>query len=534
MQGEACLHGSRDFFLYNDLLYLCRQLLFSAVLRTLSIMNRPFIFYNTLSRREEEFVPAEEGKVGFYGCGPTVYNYAHIGNLRAYVLHDTLARALRRGGYEVTQVMNITDVGHLSGDGDEGEDKMIKSAKERGKAVLEIAQIYTDAFFADTDRLNILRPSIVCKATDHIPEMIAMIERIEKNGFAYNAGGNIYFDTAKDPGYGKLARLKADTGEARARAAEDGNKKSARDFALWFTRSKFDRQALVWDSPWGTGYPGWHIECSAMSMKYLGDSFDIHCGGADHIPVHHTNEIAQSEAATGKSPYVRYWLHNEFLVMGKDKMSKSSGGFLTLQSLVDRGYHPLDYRYLLLGAHYRSQLQFSFEALDGAKSARRTLSAKIRALAARSGWNGKPEGEAGSYGEAARARIDEFDEAMRRDLSTPRALAALWGLLKDPAIEPGEALRAALDMDEALGLGFLQEANSVAAGGGACDETGGSPNAGSFSPEEEAEIRELVERRAEAKKARDFAKADEIRAALRERGIVLEDGPGGTSWRAAD
>jgi len=257
----------------------------------------PFAFYNTLGRTTQVFEPMQAGKAGFYGCGPTVYNYAHIGNLRAYVLHDVLVRSLRRAGFDVNHVMNITDVGHLSGDNDEGDDKMVKSAEERGKSVLEVAELYTRAFFADTDRLNITRPTVVCKATEHIADMIALIQRIEKNGFTYSAGGNLYFDITKAPAYGELALLRLDDLQAGARTAIDECKRNPHDFVLWFTKSKFENQALVWDSPWGRGYPGWHIECSAMSIKYLGEQFDIHAGGIDHIPIHHTNEIAQSLGA---------------------------------------------------------------------------------------------------------------------------------------------------------------------------------------------------------------------------------------------
>jgi len=469
-----------------------------------------FAFFNTLGREKQPFKPLQEGKVGFYGCGPTVYNYAHIGNLRAYVHHDILVRSLRRAGFDVNHVMNITDVGHLSDDADDGEDKMVKSAEERGKSVLEIADFYTKAFFNDTERMNITRPSVVCKATEHIGEMIALIQRIEKNGFTYFAGGNLYFDISKFPSYGELALLRLDDLKAGARIEQDENKRNAGDFVLWFTKSKFENQALVWDSPWGRGYPGWHIECSAMSMKYLGENFDIHAGGIDHIPIHHTNEIAQSEAATGKKPWVKYWLHNEFLVLNKGKMSKSAGGFLTLQTLVDDGYDPLDYRYFLIGGHYRSQLQFSMESLEGAKNARKSLVDKVRALAAKCDVNAAADTEKTAH------YIEDFNKAIEDDLNTPRALAELWGLLKEGAAEP-ETLAAIFDMDRVLGLGLEN----------ACKNETQTGDEDSMTHE----IEELIAKRAEAKKAKNFADADSIRQNLKERGIILEDGPAGTTWR---
>jgi cysteinyl-tRNA synthetase len=479
--------------------------------------------FNTLGRELQVFEPLEAGQVGFYGCGPTVYNYAHIGNLRAYVVHDVLVRTLRRMGYRVKHVMNITDVGHLSGDNDEGDDKMVKSAEERGKSVMEIADFYIKAFFNDTERMHILRPDIVCRATGHIGDMIALIQKIEARGFTYSAGGNLYFDVTRFPAYGELARLRLEDLKAGARTGVDENKRNPQDFVLWFTRSKFENQALVWDSPWGRGYPGWHIECSAMSIKYLGEQFDLHAGGIDHIPIHHTNEIAQSEAATGKSPWVKYWLHNEFLVLNQGKMSKSAGGFLTLQSLIDSGCDPLDYRYFLLGGHYRSQLQFSREGLEGARNARRSLLDKVRALAAKAGagvveaaLEAQNRAEAVLSG-AARMYLAAFDRALHDDLSTPRALAELWRVLRDGGLESGEILTVIFDMDRVLGLGLGEQAKK------------------SFEQAEDAdtlkEIEDLIARRAEAKKAKDFVRADAIRDTLKGRGILLEDGPAGTIWR---
>lgn len=474
-----------------------------------------FLLYNTLGRELQVFKPISEGKVGFYGCGPTVYDYAHIGNLRAYVVHDILVRSLRRAGFEVTHVMNITDVGHLSGDNDEGDDKMVKSAGERGKSVLEIANFYTQSFFHDTSRLNIQRPTVVCKATDHIMDMIGLIRRIEERGFTYSAGGNLYFDTSLFPSYGELALLRLEDLKHGARVEVDRNKRNLTDFVLWFTKSKFENQALAWDSPWGRGYPGWHIECSAMSIKYLGEQFDIHAGGIDHIPIHHTNEIAQSEAATGKKPWVRYWLHNEFLILNKNKMSKSAGGGLTLQRLLDSGCEPLDYRYFLLGAHYRSQLQFSWDSLSGAKNARKSLLDRIKTLAEKAGTL-SPDiaGEDGGAG----AYLETFNKALEEDLSTPRALAELWGLLRDNGIKPAAALAAAFDMDEVLGLG-LREAARAALDKGPEDR------------DLSREIEKLIAERGEAKKTKDFIRADSIREVLKKRGIILEDGPAGTSWR---
>ncbi|MCL2833529.1 MAG: cysteine--tRNA ligase [Treponema sp.] len=481
--------------------------------------------YNTLGRELQDFKPITPGKVGFYGCGLTVYNYAHIGNLRAYVTHDILTRTLRRMGYDVTHVMNITDVGHLSDDADSGDDKMVRSAEERGKSVLEIAEFYTQAFYSDMEKLNIAKPAIICKATEHVPQMIELIKRIEANGFTYSAGGNLYFDISKFPHYGDLAMLHMDELKAGARIAKDANKRNPADFVLWFTKSKFENQALVWDSPWGRGYPGWHIECSAMSMKYLGEHFDIHAGGVDHIPIHHTNEIAQSEAATGRHPWVNYWLHNEFLIMEKGKMSKSAGDFITLKDLIDRGFDPMDYRYFLLGGHYRSQLQFSWAAMEGARNARKSLTEKIAAMAQKVPdflEDRKPP----LVFESTENYLEAFNRAMEEDLSTPRALAELWGLLRENSSVPGDTtvseskitgiLTAVLDMDRVLGLNLEKILKK------------------SEKQEDKAlsaEVEALVLERTEAKKAKNYAKADEIRNKLNKMGIILTDSPAGTTWK---
>ncbi len=454
---------------------------------------------NTMSRKKEVFRPFVPGKVGIYTCGPTVYNYAHIGNLRAYVFADTLKKMFRVNGYDVQHVMNITDVGHLSSDADEGEDKIEKSATREGKTVWEIADFYTQAFLHDLELLQVERPNIICPATQHIPEIIAMIRRLEERGLAYVAGGNVYFDTSKFPDYGRLARLNLSKSSNIARVEKDPNKRSPHDFVLWFTFYKYSSHAMLWDSPWGRGFPGWHIECSAMASKYLGERFDIHTGGIDHIPVHHTNEIAQSEGALGHQ-WVSYWLHNDFLIVGGDeKMAKSGSGFLTLQSLIDRGYDPLDYRYYLLGAHYRSPLEFTFEGLDGAKNALKRLRQKFIDL------RGQNQGE-------VKANDPIFDEYRTRflqnindDLNTPKALAVLWGVVDSPRIAPAMKIKIAGSFDQVLGI---------------------DP----FRIREETipdEVRVLIEERSRARTNHDWARADTIREELLKHGYEVQDSKSG-------
>ena len=465
--------------------------------------------YNTMGREIQDFIPINEGRVGMYTCGPTVYSYAHIGNLRTFIFEDILKRTFEYFGYSVKHVMNVTDVGHLTDDADEGEDKILKSAKEAGKTVWEIADFYTKAFFNDIALLNIETPSVICKATDHIEDMIKLIKRIEKNGFTYESGGNLYFDVLKFPDYGKLALLKLEDLKAGARIAVDEKKKNPHDFVLWFTKSKFEHQAMMWDSPWGRGYPGWHIECSAMSMKYLGDHFDIHCGGMDLIPVHHTNEIAQSEAATGKK-WVNYWLHGEFLVLKKAKMSKSKGNFLTLSTLKEKGYDPLDYRYFCLGAHYRSQLQFGFEAMDSAKSGRRGLMDRVARI--REEFQKQAEKKA-DFADVEKANnyLKSFEENISQDLNVPKALAALWNITKDSSIPASAKYPVILRMDRVLGLKLdTAELEKV---------------------DLSNDIKALVEEREQARKKKDYKRADEIRNILSERGIILEDTPQGVKWR---
>ena len=452
--------------------------------------------FNTMTRQTEPVDPVAPGKLGVYCCGPTVYNFAHIGNMRTYVFEDALRRALEMAGYKVKHVMNITDVGHLTSDADEGEDKMIVAMKREGKTAHDIAAFYTDAFFRHAQALNIKRPHVTCKATEHIGEMIGLVKRLEENGLAYVAGGNVYFDVKAFPRYGEMAGLDLEKQRAGARIDVDKNKRSPFDFALWFTQSKFENQEMIWDSPWGKGYPGWHVECSAMSMKYLGEQFDIHCGGIDHIPVHHTNEIAQSEGASGKSPWVRLWMHGEWLVTDKAKMSKSAGGFTTVDTLIEKGYDPLAFRYLCLQAHYRQQLAFSFDALDGAANSLDRLRRSMMALREESGGKATPPADDHS-------RLVEFQGFLADDLNLPRALAVLWNVLNKDEAPAAEKLGLLYRFDEVLGLG-LQDYEPSA-------------------EEVPTEILEMVEQRQAARKAKDFAEADRLRDAVLDAGYDIKD-----------
>ena len=453
--------------------------------------------YNTMTRSIDEFKPIHPGCVGMYTCGPTVYNYAHIGNLRTYIFEDTLKRSLIHAGYKVNHVMNITDVGHLTGDGDDGEDKLEKSSRETGRSVWDIAKFYTEAFFKDEEALNIIRPDVVCNATAHVQQMIELIKRLEAGGHTYIAGGNVYFSIDTFPKYGALARLKLGELMSGARIEVDSNKRNPKDFVLWFTNSKFGNQAMMWDSPWGRGYPGWHIECSAMSMHYLGEQFDIHCGGIDAIPVHHTNEIAQSEAATGKN-WVNWWMHGEFLLTEKGKMSKSSGEFLTLPYLQKLGFDALDYRYFVLGAHYRTQLQFSMEGLKGAANARNGLMERIKELG--TDCSASVSGKAQAY-------LDEFDSYIGNDLATPRAMSVLWNMLKDEEVSDADKMFCVKYMDQVLGLKLDKVENA--------------------EPEFPAGLMDLIEQRTAAKKEKNWAKADEIRNRIEEMGYMVKDTPQG-------
>lgn len=501
-------------------------------------------FFNTMGRKIEEFVPVAPGHVGFYGCGPTVYNYAHIGNLRAYVFLDILDKTLTYFGYSIKHVMNITDVGHLTGDADDGEDKMVRTAEQRHQSVLDVAKFYTDAFMSDIDALNIRHPDVICKATEHIPEMIELIKKIEANGHTYMAGGNLYYDISTFPDYGKLANLNLDELKAGAGRRKvsiiDQNKRNPGDFVLWFTKSKFENQAMTWDSPWGRGYPGWHIECSAMSMKYLGKHIDIHTGGVDHIPVHHTNEIAQSEGSftpeeRAEGPWVKYWLHNEFLVIeGGNKMSKSSGNFLRLQTLLDKGYDALDYRFFLLGGHYRKQIYFSWDAMGSAKNGREALNERVAKLIKKAnseenlGLSEKNFAEELSkINSDKKDNITHFEEGLENDLATPIALSALQKESNGKDRKAGDALSNIFKMDKVLSLKVIENAFALlkkqAEITNGKDDHAGDPEAD--------EITRLVGERTAAKKAKDFAKADKIRNDLAARGITIIDTPSGAVWK---
>lgn len=507
--------------------------------------------YNTMGKRVEEFKSIKEGYVGFYGCGPTVYNYAHIGNLRAYVFLDILDKTLKYLGYDIKHVMNITDVGHLTGDNDDGKDKMLKTAEERHQSVLEVARFYTEAFLKDIDSLNIRRPDVLCKATEHIDDMIELIKKIEANGHTYMAGGNLYFDISTYPDYCKLANLNLEdliAGAGKRKVSViDENKKNPGDFVLWFTKSKFEDQAMVWDSPWGRGYPGWHIECSAMSMKYLGKHFDIHTGGIDHIPVHHTNEIAQSEGSyteedRKEGPWVNYWLHNEFLILEGGKMSKSSGNFITLQtelpkekgySLKEKGYEPLDYRFFLLGGHYRKPLVYSLQGMDSAKSGREALNQRVAKLILKAKTEEKVDLTLENFADVlGKMKVESenlvrFKEGLESDLATPIALSALQKESNGKNRKAIDALAAIYEMDNIISLDVIKNAFAFIK---KQEEEKAKENSHEGDPEAD-EINALVEERTNAKKAKDFAKSDKIRDELAARGITIIDTPNGAIWK---
>ena len=458
--------------------------------------------YNTLTKSVDEFVPNEEGKVAMYTCGPTVYHFAHIGNLRSYIMEDVLEKYLRYVGYDVKRVMNITDVGHLTSDGDTGEDKMLKGAKREHKTVMDIARFYTDAFMADCEKLSIKRPDVVEPATNCIPEFIHMIEVLLEKGYAYIAGENVYFDTSKLDNYYVLSSQNEEDLQVGVRedVEEDTNK---RNFVLWFTKSKFDNQELKWDSPWGVGYPGWHIECSCISMKHLGEYMDIHCGGVDNIFPHHTNEIAQSEAYIGHK-WCNYWFHVNHLNTKNGKMSKSKGEFLTVSLLEEKGYNPMAYRFFCLQSHYRKPLEFSWDALDNVVSAYDKLVKRIANLS--------------TDGEVDTAACEEwkmkFAEALSHDINTSSAITVLYDMLK---AELSDASKRVLvqSMDEVLSLQL---------------EKAWEEKEADVDDELASYVEKKIEERKEAKKAKDFAKADAIREELLAKGIVLKDTREGTFW----
>ena len=463
--------------------------------------------YNTLSRTVEEFIPREAGKVQMYTCGPTVYHFAHIGNLRTYMMEDVLEKALRYEGYDVKRVMNITDVGHLTSDGDTGEDKMLKGAKREKKTVLEIAEFYKDAFFKDCEKLNIKTPDVIEPATGCIPEFIKTIEGLIEKGFAYFADGNVYFDTSRVKDYNALTGHSSDELMVGVRddVEEDTSKRNKSDFVLWFTKSKFDDQELKWDSPWGVGYPGWHIECSCISMKHCGEYLDIHCGGVDNIFPHHTNEIAQSEAYLGHK-WCNYWFHVHHLNDETGKMSKSKGEFLTVSLLESKGYNPVAYRFFCLQSHYRKPLVFSYEALDQASATYNKLLRKIANLSR--------DGEVDL--EFVKSNRERFIKAISSDMNTALAITNIYDILK-ARVNDATKLEALRDIDKVLSLDLVTEVEQKEA-----------PVV--EKSDFEKEIEALIVERAEAKKAKNYARADEIRNDLKARGVTLIDTPQGTTY----
>jgi len=458
--------------------------------------------YNTLSRKKENFIPIEEGQVGMYSCGPTVYNYAHIGNLRAYVFTDILCRTIRYGGLKLKQIMNITDIGHLTSDGDSGEDKMTKALLREGKELTlenmrKIAKFYAEEFKKDLQKLNIEMPDGMYYASDYIKEDVDLIKRLEKKGYTYKTSDGIYFEISKFPDYWNLSKRKESSKEkTQSRIKENSEKKNQADFALW----KFsDKNGLGYETEIGKGFPGWHIECSAMSMKFLGEQFDIHTGGIDHIPVHHTNEIAQTECATGKKPSVRFWMHNEHIGMGGIKIAKSGENFLTLQTLVEKGINPISYRFWLLMAHYRTKMNFNYSALEGAETALKRLYGLYLGLIS------QEEEVSKTTGKVNKEYQQKFKEYLEDDLDTPRALSLLWDIFRDENISNPDKKATILDFDKVLGLGF---------------ENSEKKSREEIIPEE---IKRLVEKREESRKNKDFKKSDELRKEINSLGYEIKD-----------
>lgn len=454
--------------------------------------------YNTLTRKKEDFVPINDNTVNMYSCGPTVYNFAHIGNLRTYIFMDLIRRVLKYNGYKLKGVMNITDVGHLLRDSDDGEDKMVKASREQQKSPLEIADFYTKVFFEDLDKLNISKPEVIAKATDHITEMITYVQELERLGFAYETSDGIYFDISKFSDYGKLSRINLEEQRAGARVEVNSEKRNPADFAVW--KKAEPEHIMQWQSPWGMGYPGWHIECSAMSQKYLGKEFDIHSGGVDHIPIHHENEIAQNEAVTGKKS-VNYWLHGEFMLVDNGKMSKSLGNTYTITQLEEKGFSALDFRFFCMNAHYRKKLNFTFEGLSSAKTSKERLYATL--------YQHKTS-KSSTTKEVLANYKNQFVDAINDDLNIPLALGVLFTMIKENRSK--DIYDLALDFDKVLGLAL----DSVT-----------SPDA-TIKQDAPEEILVLVEQRKQAKNAKDFAKADEIRNLILEKGYLLTDTREGT------
>lgn len=459
--------------------------------------------YNTLTRKKEEFIPYEGNKVGFYTCGPTVYHYAHIGNMRNYIGHDILDKTLRYLGYDVTRVMNITDVGHLKSDSDSGEDKMVASAKREHKSVMDIAKFYTDAFFHDFDALNLRRPDIVSPATDNIDEYIKIISKLLEDGYAYQAGGNVYFDVSKVDDYYKLTNHKEDEMVVGVRdgVEYDNNKRNQADFALWFTKSKFDDQDLKWDSPFGVGYPGWHIECSGISIKYLGEHLDIHGGGVDNIFPHHTNEIAQSEAYLGHK-WCNYWFHNEHLMDDSGKMSKSKGAILSVSRLIEEGYNPLAFKLMCLMSNYRKQLVFSYDILKQVEGAYNKLKNRVLAI--------------NDIGELDTTKFnyytDKFKEELSNDLNTANGITLIYDLLKDDSVNGHTKIEIINDFDKVFSLDLTKKTLNT-------------------SIDMDKYIKDKIEERRIAKMNKNYELSDSIRDELLDKGIILTDTREGTTYR---
>ncbi|MFH1607636.1 MAG: cysteine--tRNA ligase [archaeon] len=458
--------------------------------------------YNTLTRKKEIFKPIKKGKVGIYGCGPTVYWYQHIGNMRRYVFEDILIRTLLFNDYKVKHVINVTDVGHLTSDADEGEDKMVKAIKREGlelnkNSMLKIADKYTKVFKEDLKKLNIIEPDFWPKATEHIKEQIELIKRLEEKGYTYKTSVGLIFDTEKFGfgEYSKFGKLNIEELEGGKRVKEDPERRNKSDFALWITNQP--NHIMQWDSPWGNGFPGWHLECSAMSMKYLGKQFDIHTGGEEHIPIHHTNEIAQSEAVTGKKPWVRYWLHMRWLLVKDDKMSKSLGNVYRLDDLEKKGFSPMSFRYLCLLTHYRKQLNFTWKHLESAKKSLERMKNIVSNLKKSSQKTNKKNVEMATK---------QFTEFLNDDLNTPRALSYLWEILRDDRLNDAEKYELALEFDKVFGLDLDKEEDV----------------------EIPAEIQKLVDEREKARKEKDWNKADELRKEIQKKGFLVEDGERGS------